>query len=620
MLDIGTLECYIASMFIREKRKKNKDNPKVYLYHQLVESVRTAEGPRQNLLLDLKDFCLPKNRWPLLAQCIEDRVRGLTTIFCEDPEIEHLTDKYAGELLRKSEHESPEAPVKRYESIDIESMKDYHVRTVGAEHIGLSYLKKLKLDVRLRELGLSKRQVEIACLLIIGRLVSPGSERHTYHWSQHSSGLDELLGTDFGHLSLNSLYKVSDQIVGNQTEIERHLRKEERTLFGLDEKIILYDLTNTFFEGVMAVNPKAKFGRSKEKRTDCRLVTLGLVMDSAGFPKVSKVFAGNQSESKTLKEMIESLRNTYEGEEKGELRLALEEKPTVVIDAGIGIEANLAELKEKYHYICVSRKRIDPPAGDNLITIKQTKRMKVEAELMKHDGEVYLYCRSKGRQAKEKGIQSRLKQRFEEKLEVISAAIHKKGGMKKYRKVVERIGRAKEKYKQIAQYYDIRVEERKGVATEVSWEYRKEESDQRFSGSYFLRTDREDLTEKEIWGIYTMLLDLEDAFRTMKTELALRPNFHHKERRSDGHIFITLLAYHVVHSIRTHLKEKGIRHCWTTIRDRLCKHERVTNGMNTEDGRRLYIRQCSEPELFPKMIYKALGLEPPPRGRRIFTI
>ncbi len=284
------------------------------------------------------------------------------------------------------------------------------------------------------------------------------------------------------------------------------------------------------------------------------------------------------------------------------------------------IEEALAELKEKYHYICVSRKRIDPPAGDNLITIKQTKRMKVEAELMKHDGEVYLYCRSKGRQAKEKGIQSRLKQRFEEKLEVISAAIHKKGGMKKYRKVVERIGRAKEKYKQIAQYYDIRVEERKGVATEVSWEYRKEESDQRFSGSYFLRTDREDLTEKEIWGIYTMLLDLEDAFRTMKTELALRPNFHHKERRSDGHIFITLLAYHVVHSIRTHLKEKGIRHCWTTIRDRLCKHERVTNGMNTEDGRRLYIRQCSEPELFPKMIYKALGLEPPPRGRRIFTI
>jgi len=620
VLDKDRLTYYIAPMFIREKRKKNKGNPKVYLYHQLVESVRTAEGPRQNLLLDLKDLCLPKDRWPLLAQCIEDRVRGLTTLFGEDSEIKGLTDRYAGELLRKYEHESPEAPVERYESVDIESLKDYHIRTVGAEHIGLSYLKKLKLDVRLRELGFSKRQVEIACLLIIGRLVSPGSERHTYHWGRYSSGLDELMGTDFGHLSLNSLYKVSDQILGNQTKIERHLRKEERTLFGLDEKIILYDLTNTFFEGVMAVNPKAKFGVSKEKRSDCRLVTLGLVMDSRGFPKVSKVFAGNQSESKTLKEMVESLRNTYEGEEKGEPRLALAEKPTVVIDAGIGTDATLADLKDEYHYICVSRKRIDPPVGDNLITIKEDKRTKVEAELMKQDGEAYLYCRSDGRQAKEKGIQSRLKQRFEETLEVISAAIHKKGGMKRYRKVVERIGRAKEKYKQIARYYDISVEERNGVATEMSWEYRKEESDQRFSGSYFLRTDREDLTEKEIWGIYTMLLDLEDAFRTMKTELALRPNFHQKEHRSDGHIFITLLAYHIVHSIRTHLKEKGIRYCWKTIRDRLCTHERVTNGMNTEDGRRLYIRQCSEPELFHKTIYEALGLETTPCERRIFTI
>jgi transposase len=599
-------------MFIREKRKKNKGNPKVYLYHQLVESVRTAEGPRQNLLLDLKELSVPKDNWPLLARCIEARVRGMPTLLSEEPEIKRHADRYAEELLRKYEHESREAPVKRYESIDIESMKKYHVRSIGAEHVGLSYVKKLELDGCLRKLGLSERQVEIASLLIIGRLVSPGSERHTYHWGQTSSGLDELMGTDFSHLSLNSLYGVSDELVRHQEEIEEHLRGVERSLFGLDETIILYDLTNTFFEGEMAENPKARFGPSKEKRTDCRLVTLGMVLDGCGFPKRSKVFAGNQSESKTLFEMIESLRELPGGAEQ--------EKPTVVLDAGIGTEENLAAMRGRYHYICVSRKRLNPPAGDSLITIKEGTRTRVEAELVKENGEVYLYCRSEGRRAKERGIQRRLEQRFEAELTVIRDAIHKKGGTKRYQKVVERIGRARERYKQIAHYYDIEVDEENGIATRVSWAYNKNASDQRFSGSYYLRTDREDLTEEEIWRIYTMLLEVEDAFRTMKSELALRPNYHHKEPRSDGHIFITLLAYHVVHSIRTHLKEHGIRDSWTTLRNRLRTHERVTSGMNTEDGRRLYIRQCSEPEFYHKMIYEALGLEGTPCGRKVFTI
>jgi len=606
-------------MFIREKRKKNKGNPKVYLYHQLVESVRTAEGPRQNLLLDLKDFSLPRSNWPLLARCIEEKLRRQTTIFCPDPEVNRLAERYAEELLRKYEHESPEAPVSNYESINIDSIASSHLRSIGAEHVGLSYIKKLKLDDCLEKLGMSKRQVEIASLLIIGRLVSPGSERHTYQWGQSGSGLDELMGTDFNHLSLNSLYAVSDELVRHQEEIEHHLRKVERTLFGLDETIILYDLTNTFFEGMMSENPKARFGMSKEKRRDCRLVTLGLVLDGCGFPKRSKVFAGNQSESKTLPEMIESLREFPVGAE-GEPGPTEDDKPTVVLDAGIATEENLNALRGKYHYICVSRKRVNPPAGESQITIKEGTRTRVEAELVKQNGEVYLYCRSAGRRAKECGIQRRLEHRFEERLRAISEAIHKKGGTKTYRKVVERIGRACEQYKQISHYYDIEVKEENGRATQVSWAYNKNASDQRFSGSYYLRTDREDLREEEIWRIYTMLLEVEDAFRTMKSELALRPNYHRKEPRSDGHIFITLLAYHVVHSIRTHLKEHGIRDSWTTLRDRLRTHERVTSGMNTEDGRRLYIRQCSEPEYYHKMIYEALGLQETPCGRRVFTI
>jgi len=157
----------------------------------------------------------------------------------------------------------------------------------------------------------------------------------------------------------------------NKQVIEKHLRDRERDLFALEEKIILYDLTNTFFEGQALGNPKAKFGRSKDKRSDCRLLTLGLIIDGRGFPKVSKVFAGNQSEPTTLLEMINALREadpTWPNRLPGD-------KPTVVIDAGLATEENLKELKSDYHYICVSRKRLSPPERMILSSLKMTRKI-----------------------------------------------------------------------------------------------------------------------------------------------------------------------------------------------------------------------------------------------------
>ena len=601
-------------MFIRSVIKKNRYSPKVFEYQQLVESIRTEKGTRQKLLLNLGKLTIPQNNWPRLAKRIESIIKAQESFFEEDFIIENLASYYAEKFIQKN-LEIKESEQKTFESVDIESIKNRRIRQIGAEYISYEFFKKLELDICLKACGFNKRQLEIAALLIIGRLVSPGSERHIYTWSQKISALDELMNTDFSSLSLNTLYEVCDKILANKEFVEDHLRNKERDLFGLDETIILYDLTNTYFEGRSSSNPKSKFGNSKEKRKDCRLLTLGLVIDGKGFPKKSEIFEGNQSESKTLLQMVRVLTQSDPIHRKsGNV------KPTVVIDAGIATEKNLKELKGEYHYIAVSRKKIEPPKSDDFILIKEDKNNKIEAQRFTSNGEVFLYCKSKLKEKKEKSMQSRFRQNFEDQLSHIAQSIHKKGCTKNYQKVVERIGRLKEKYTRISRFYNIKIEDKDGLAKKITWQYIQEKSDQQFSGSYFLRTDRTDLSEKEIWEIYTMLNELEDAFRSMKSDLHMRPIFHQKENRSDAHIFITVVSYHILHSIRTLLKQIGINMGWSDIREQLSTHCRVTNRLKTKEGRTIYVRKCSEPEYFHKTIYRALKLEYIPCKQKKLTV
>lgn len=606
-------------MFIRTVYKKNKTSSTKYECHQLVESIRTEKGVRQKLLLTLGRLTIPKAKWPSLVRRIQALIQGQTTFIEPEPEVEKLAQKFAQEfVLRHAIENAPEAEGTKFESVDLDSLQNHQVRRIGSEHLGLSFFKKLHLDRLLKSLGFSKRQIEIAMLLIIGRLAHPGSERHLHRWAQHISGLDELIGTDFDRLSLNSLYKVGDLLYENKDAIEAHLRARENDLFSLNETIILYDLTNTFLEGQAASNPKAKFGRSKEKRSDCRLLTLGLVIDGKGFPKTSRVFAGNQGEPATLLEMVNALRKkdpTLQAQDT-----ATNHKPTVVIDAGIATEENIKELKKHYHYIAVSRKKTTAPDMDDCIVIKQTKQNKVEAKRIIDNDEAMLYCKSGLKRKKEHSMQDRLRQNFEEQLDHLAKSIRKKGCTKRYDKVLERLGRLKEKYKSIARFYQIQVEEKNKLAIRISWDYLKEQADQRFSGAYFLRTDRFDLSEKEIWSIYIMLTQLEDAFRTLKTDLQLRPIFHQKEHRSEAHIFITLLAYHLLHSIRTSLKQHGMNMSWRQIRDRMSTHCRVTNRIKAKKKQIIFIRKCTEPEDFHKVVYDALAISRAPCKTKKYTL
>ena len=599
-------------MYICKVKKKNRKAAKIYLYHRLVESVRTSKGPQKRVLLNLGILELHKKKWPLLVRRMVEIMHGQQTLIPHDPEIEPLAHKYAQKFIIKHLKNVTTPTQSVFTSVDLNSLVSSMSRTIGGEFVGLSYLRKLDLHTCLAACGLTQRQLEVACLLIIGRMVNPASERRTHMWAQKLSGLDELLDTDFSELSLNTLYSVSDELLKHKETIEEHLREKERDLFSLDEQVILYDLTNTYFEGTCAANSKATFGRSKEKRSDCRLMTLGLVIDSNGFPKKSKIFSGNQSEPETLVKMIETLYQETPVSLKsspGELSDGKKKKPTVVIDAGLATEDNLKAIKDSYHYICVSRKKMAPPQSDDFIVIKEKKQGKIEAKYTMVNDEVFLYCKSTAKREKEKAIRCRTEERFEAELKKISHGISAKGGIKKYQKVCERVGRARQKYSRIAQFYEITIPEKAGRATGLEWKNVKpEKTDQRFSGGYYLRTDRTDLNEHEIWELYTMLLNLEEAFRVMKSEAGIRPNYHKKEARCESHIFITILAYHIVHSILRTLKDGGIKERWDTVRLLLSSHTRSTNRVRTEENLTIQIRKCGEPEYHQKQIYATLGL------------
>jgi hypothetical protein len=598
-------------MFIKEISKKNKGYDKEFTYHRLMESYRTGKGPRQRTILNLGALDLPKEQWKLLADRIEAKVQGQKSLFGTDTHIEELATHYANLIIQRNlvvchdkgiEKEEPQ-----YETVDIRSLSNSKIRTIGPEHVGLSMLRRLELESLFRQLGFTKTQMDLAALSIIGRLVYPASEHKTRIWAKDISGIDELLGADFNNLSNNSLYRVLDVQLSYKDKIEEHLRVKERSLFSLKENIILYDLTNTYFEGNAKKNRKARKGRSKEKRNDCSIVTLGMLIDEMGFPKKSRIFNGNVSEPDTLIPMLEELQG--ERIKKQQRSKAI----TVVIDAGIASEDNLKLLiDEGYDYICVARnKPIDPSKinKDDLLTIKQDKNNTVRVQLIKADGENILYCKSFLKGKKEEAMRTLFQDRFERGLKEIEASLSKKGGTKKYEKVLERIGRLKERYSSIAHYYKIAVRQKQGIATGIEWNFEKEQKAQeRFSGTYFLRTSRTDLDEKQIWSIYVMLTNLEDAFCYLKSDLNLRPVWHQKEVRVDAHIFNTILAYHLLISIQTQLRSCGIHMRWAQIRDLLKTHARVTTGMTTQEGKRIYIRKCSDPEPFHKSIYSALEL------------
>ena len=531
-----------------------------------------------------------------------------------DARWEEAAQRYAAQLIRERAGVEDGRSGERvdYHSVDLDSLELLRPRSVAVEHVALAALRQVGLNKKLASLGLNGPQQAAAIGTLVARMVAPGSELATYQWLQEQSALGELIDFDFSGLDLMALYRISDQLLKHKGALEGFLYEQERTLFDFEEVITLYDLTNTYFEGTARGNAKAALGKSKAKRSDCPLVTLALVLDASGFPKRSEIFAGNVSEPGTLSGMIGTLASGY-----------ADRAPTVVLDAGIASEENITWLvQNRYRYLVVSRKRHREFDPDGAVLIKEGDDLTIRAQrvINAETGEVELYCHSSQREKKEQGSAELFAQRFEAALAKLAEGLHKKGAVKRYDKVLERLGRLREKYARAAQYYDVTVEHEEctGKATAISWQRTKPIAET-LPGVYCLRTNEEEWDEATLWRTYTMLTDLEAVFRSLKSELGLRPIFHRKTDRVSGHLFISVLAYHLVHTIRFQLKAAGIHLSWEGIRRALAGQDRVTVTLKRADGKTVHIRKATRAEPRQQVIYDALAITERP-GRTEKTI
>lgn len=605
LLALPPLWVYGGTVFLRRTAIKSRETGEPYYTYRLVESVRTGETVRQATVLNLgRRFEVPRPQWGPLAQRIEALLAGQLDLVGEglDPAWEALARQYAARIVSRRAAASPRVGVSSdYQRVDLERIEVLRPRRVGAEHVALQALRRLGLDVKLAELGFNHHQWHAAIGTIVARMVHPGSELATHRWLGQRSGLGELLDYDFAALDLGRFYRASDRLLAHRATLEAFLSARECDLFALAETITLYDLTNTYFEGTARCNAKAARGHSKEKRTDCPLVTLALVLDASGFPKRSEVFAGNVAEPGTLEQMLGRLCTP-----------AAATPPTVVLDAGIATEANSAWLRAQgYRYRVVSRerhKRFDPEQA-TLIREGQGQRIAAQRRVDPDTGEVRLYCHSSAREDKERGIDTRFATRLEAELDYLAEGLNQPRRVKDYEKVIERLGRLRQRYARVMRYYDIRVDKDESTrrATALHWT-RRVPTEDTLPGVYCLRTNQTDWEEATLWGTYTMLTDLEAVFRSLKSELGLRPVYHHKSKRVDGHLFISVLAYHLVHAVRLQLKAHGIHLSWDSLREQLDGQERVTVVLHRDDGPIYHIRKATRPEPHQAVIYHALGL------------
>ena len=606
-------------MFIRRTKTRQTANGEAYYSHRLVRSERRDGRVSQRTLLNLgTHFDVAQSQWPTLCARLEQLLGeqdALLTIECS-ASVESQAQRLAAQLLARSGAGlATSAPTGDFpgsgdvQTVDVDSLEWLRPRSVAVERLGLWAMQQVGLVDLLEQLGVSGPLRSAALGSIIGRMAAPGSERATYGWLSRRSALGELLDVDFEAMSLMQLYRASDALMAHRDTIERHLYNELSELFGLTSTVALYDLTNTYFEGAATAQPKARHGASKEKRSDCRLLTLGLVLDGSGFVCRSQVLAGNVREDKTLAGMLEQL-----DAPPGAL---------VVMDRGIATEANIQWLREQqYRYLVVSRERVRTFDFTSHTAVLQTaSRQNVHLnKVLADDGEeVRLYCYSEQRADKERGITQRFTKRFEAELEKIANGLTRPRTHKQLNKIWERIGRLKERSRGIGQHYHIEVtaDASGKKATAIRWQRQPIKGSMLTTpGVYCLRSNLLDWDEEKLWRTYIMLTDLEAVFRTLKSELGLRPIYHHKEIRADGHLFITVLAYQLVQLIRRRLGEAGQHDSWSTLRNTLEPQRRITAVFKRPDGRTLHVRKTSTAEPQQLAIYNALGIDPTPGGVR----
>ncbi|HSK31336.1 MAG TPA: IS1634 family transposase [Candidatus Limnocylindria bacterium] len=594
-------------MYIRKSSRTYKG--KTYSNYVLVESVLTPKGPRQKIICSLGDLRpRPQAEWLELAHKLTSALSGQADLLASP-----APDSELQEILAKMQLATPPSPAASdLLAVHVDQVRTEQSREAGPVHAGYQFWLRLGLDEILAQAGLGERVRQLACAMTLNRLIHPASELAMPDWIR-STALSDILQVDFQTLAEDALYRNLDRLHAQRVAIEAALAERERTLFALDQTVFLYDVTSTFFEGRALANPKARRGYSRDHRPDCKQVLIGLAVNRDGFPLAHEVFAGNRHDSTTLDEMLTAL----------DKRVGLQPGQTVVVDRGLSGEENVKRIvARKLHYLVAEpygarRDWVEEFENDeDFVEVKREtsptnpfqRKSTIQVKMRRAGGEIHVLCLSSERQEKDRAIRQAHEKKLWVDLEKLAKRVAKgKGRGTKPAEVLESIGRLKERYSRVARYYRMEYDSEKKVFHH-SLDEAKRARAEKLDGSYLLKTDRQDLTADEAWRIYTLLTRAEAAFRTLKSPLGERPIFHHKEGRVEAHIFLCVLAYHLLISIEKTLLNAGVHTCWATVRETLKTHQINTVVLPADGGLVLRIRQGSTPEPVHRELYQKLRI------------
>ncbi len=595
-------------MFLRVKKNKTSS------VLQLVQSVwHAGSTPRQNIIASFGSLNVPREYFKEISKDLTNYFSKMPLSEDINPEVRQWTQKLIALYHQKfSKSISNQTPVPSIvDGVKVDEIDSLNTKMLGP----LLPLEKawndLSLDSFFEANGFTKRNINSLKICVYNRLLEPVSEHGLVKWVG-TTAFEDITGTvqtqDDTHY-----YRAGDKLFKVADKLEEYLHNRECTLLNLENRVWLYDLTNSYFEGNCMRNPRAKrSANSKEKRTDCPLLSLGLVLDKSGFPICHRVFDGNNHDCKSIPEIVEYLRKCSGLNDS-------QNPPTIVMDGGIATEKNLDLLTRKGYNYLVNGKRTsrthfyeDFVDDNSFCTITGRDNKKPVMVSRKICGkEVIILCKSAFRKQKEDAIVSKTEERMLLELQKLVKRVEKNDPKLKLKfgdqKINQLIGAIRQQYTRASRYYELSYNSK-----EQRIDYKRNDEaylhDSALHGCYQLRTNRIDLTDEDIWYTYITLTKIESSFRSMKSDLGLRPFYHQKDDRCETHVLITVLAYHLQKYIEYKLSEKNYDVVFPAIRRLLQTHCYVTTEVPTTKGT-ILIRKPGKPDPAQSAVYKMLDID-----------
>jgi transposase len=596
-------------MFLR-RYHRSKDG-KTHTYYALVESIRTEAGPRQRVVAYLGELNHDEERrWQRTVVFHNRQGEGRQLrLFPDDGEVCLPDDPNVARIV-------------------LNSVGWANPLRFGDVWLGLWLWRHLKLDEIVdRHVPQGQetiRPADIVAIEVINRLCMPCSEfALAEHWYA-STGLEDLLGVPDSAVTKDRLYRTLDRLVGAQQAIEGELKERLGTLFQLDYNLVLYDLTSTYFEGLAAENDLAYRGYSRDHRSDCKQIVVALVVTRDGFPLAHRTFAGNTRDLKTVQTIVTEIETQFGKSQR-----------IWVMDRGMISDESLRFLGESGRRYLLATRRGELAEFQDELGRKGWKRLprnpSVEVKRFKQEEVHYLLARSQPRRKKERAIRRRQRRGLTRDLKKLRDLIET-GKLKKRDKILERVGRLKERFPKARSFVETTVTTTKRPQLEWSWDRAKYKQALAADGAYLLRSNQPGWTARQFWETYIQLTVVERAFRVLKSELLLRPIWHHYSGRTRAHVMVCVLAYALWKTLDHLAKRAGLvteirkpdpRRPRSSPKPRrmtpqviLRELGKVKIGdilMKTTDGRQLVLRRVARPKPAQARILEALNLALPER-------